>query len=211
MTQRDSGAEPESPLEVDKLTLRELLRLGSRLTLASALALVGALGAAVGLGAALESWRSDAEVERRASEAEAAFLTREEAFGDAFVQRFVDEPGVMMPLARNIARLRPDGLERPYEIIASMLWQLRASRGSAEFLSGDKAHRMTVAFEPNSIKLGWDETSNLVPEILANVGAPATPEDLRKHNSNLNWAGYTRTDHGVTIVRGPDGGLSVTQ
>lgn len=119
----------------------------------------------------------------------------------------------LRPIAAGIMKDRPDGLDTEFEVAASLLAQIRATRGEARFLAGETEHRVRLAPDAGSVGLEWDEGPSLIPRIARDAGYDLTEEELRIANGNLNWAQFTYLDDAmeeVLIHRSLDGSLSLT-
>jgi hypothetical protein len=210
-----SPPDPVDLGDVNKLTPRALLAVLRRLTLGSWLLLLGLIGAglagAFGFGVGYQTGTlpgfsyalhptSPTPAQRRvARDAEADFAA---AYSD-----FVDWQ-TLRAISANVAMKQPDGLDGPFEIAASLLAQVRATRGYAAFLSGDEQIAVTIKRTPDGFELEWNESSSILRRIAQDAGYTLSDEDVVLHNSNLNWAQFTYLDDAMeraVIYRDLDG------
>jgi hypothetical protein len=134
---------------------------------------------------------------------------------DAFRLRYSDlvDWQKLSAIVRGIEEDRPDGLETPFEIAASLLAQVRSTRGTAYFLAGDTQHSVTIELtRDGEAQLEWEQDNSIIPRIAADAGYNLSDDELRTINANLNWAQFSYLDdemeHAV-IYRGVDGSLGL--
>lgn len=138
-------------------------------------------------------------------------LEREEQFANNYGE-LVDWQK-LRPVARGIAEDRPDGLVSEFEIAASLLAQIRATRGEARFLAGTTEHIVRLTPAEGTLELEWEQGQSIVPGIARDAGYELTEDELKIANTNLNWAQFTYLDDAMehaVIYRDLDGALNLT-
>ena len=119
---------------------------------------------------------------------------------------------ILKSISAGIAKDHPDGLHTELEIATSLLAQVRATRGSAEFLAGEERIIVNIKQSDNGFELEWDNKPSIVRQIAKDAGYELTDEELSTTNSNLNWAQFSYLDdemeHSV-IYRDIDGSLGL--
>ena len=207
--------------DVEKMTPAELLQIAGRLTIKSWLILVGLI-VMIGAGAFRLGWsyrngslpgfayvlhvgdNSPIE-EREQSEDEATFK-------DSY-SNLIDWQ-TLRAISAGIADHHPDGLGSYLEISASLLAQVRATRGSASFLAGAKQISVRItATDPDTLDLKWEESPSIVRRIASDAGYDISDDELRLVNANLNRTQFAYLDdemqHAV-IYRNIDGHFGLT-
>lgn len=145
------------------------------------------------------------------SEADTLHKERDARKDDAerLATTFLTHP-VLRATAASIIEDKPDGIRTADDAIASLVWQLRAQDGFAEFLAADKAHRVHVKYgADNGVDFDWETGSSSVVRILDGAGVTATPTLIRRLNTGINRVGVAWLDDGRSIVRTADGGLAL--
>lgn len=202
------------------LTPKQLLWLMRRLTINSWLICTSLLfGLAVGafvmgwsyregtLPEAVYAIHADAMTHRDEKAAREQDANFDAAFSDLMNWR------TLQSIAAGISEEQPDGLESPFEVAVSLLNQFKTSRGFAAFLSGDR--EVTVQIQPteDGFSLSWDRHPSRIKRIAQDAGYSLSSEEVRLHNTNLNWAQFSYLDDGMehaVIFRNLDGTLSLT-
>ncbi|MBM3545465.1 MAG: hypothetical protein FJX54_00820 [Alphaproteobacteria bacterium] len=119
----------------------------------------------------------------------------------------------LQALAGSIEKYRPDGLEDPYRIAASLLAQVRATRGTASFLAGEDEISLRVTASPGSFDFQWDQRPSIIRRIARDAGhASLSERELRIVNSNLNWAQFSYLDDAMrraVVYRQMNGNLGL--
>lgn len=227
-------AKEHRSIEISQLTVRDILRISSRITLGSSLSIIAVFVAVISAtwvvsstyengsfpkyvydvtgspkSVRLEEKLSNANTKIESLENELQDLKERSEEYDSYIDRIAD-PQLLFPLAENILADNPDGLEDVFEVAASLLWQTKASREGATFLSGEKKQSVKFKFSEDNVELEWDEKQSLIPEILRTHLGRSTDEDIRRTNSNLNRAGFSPLEGKGYILRGLDGSLSVS-
>jgi len=209
---------PVDIFRVEELTLRQALTLLWRLNLKSWIAICVTVTAVVAAAfAAGHAYRAgeypefvysldpDMQAERRRMERDAAAA----AFAKDFSRLMQSD--TLLPLARSVARHRPDGLESEAEIVAALVHQLRAGRGRAMFFTGDDALELIVHATPESLEFEWVEKTSLIPRILMDVRLPSDEAMVLNVNRDMNTKQFFMTRDGtreVVIYVSPEGSLS---
>ena len=200
--------------EWKRLTLGQLIkRLSLRSWALIATFTVGLSGAMFALGQAVPALPNVIETRPSTTSPENKPTPRvqNDTFGDLYGN--IVDWNTLQAVARGIAEHRPDGLETPIDIAASMLSQVRSSGGTASFLYGEEELTMTATITEDEISFEWDEKPSLIPRIVEDAGyQPLSPTDLEKVNMNLNRNGFAYLDaameHAV-IYRNIDGTLGL--
>lgn len=115
-------------------------------------------------------------------------------------------------IASSIAKEKPDGLLSEFEIVASLLAQIRVTRGEAHFFAGEKDHVLYIKRGDGAFNFDWDVSDSIVRRIARDAGYELSDEELRVANSNLNWAQFTYLDDAMkhaVIYRDLDGTLGL--
>jgi hypothetical protein len=115
-------------------------------------------------------------------------------------------------IASSIAKDKPDGLSSEFEIAASLLAQIRGTRGEAHFLAADKDHALTIVRGDGAFSFEWEVSDSIVRRIAKDAGYDLTDEQLQVANSNLNWAQFTYLDDAMkhaVIYRDLEGTLGL--
>ena len=133
---------------------------------------------------------------------------------ERFTEHYSDlvNPRTLGALARNVRKYEPDGLVSIDDIVVSLLSQVRASGGSANFLNGDKAVTLTINFLDGGMEFDWKEKESLIPRIFHDAGYPAMAAHVRDANIALNRAGFFVLDEDhrqIVILRHASGSLSM--
>lgn len=218
----DHAKQPHSPIdipEIRKLTPLALLKLAERLSLGSWLTVVGLLTALIVGSYSLGYGYRDGTLPQLAyslhgagpTPREARIHREEEAAFTADYSELVNWR-TLEAVASGIAEDNPDGLTSPYEIAASLLAQVRATRGSAAFLAGNEQISVKITRTEDGFGLEWDRKPSLVPRIASDAGYALTDAELRTANSNLNWAQFSYLDDAMqhaVIYRDLDGSFGL--
>lgn len=202
-----------------RLTPGELVRLLGRLSVGSWLTVLGLTGAVI-VGAVSVGWQY-----RGGSLPEFAYVLhpakptpyeaqidreREAQFASDYSE--IVNWQTLQAISASIADNEPDGLETIFEIAASLLAQVRTTRGSATFLSGDEQLSVRIRRTPDGFELDWQEEVSILRRIARDAGYELTDEDVRLHNSNLNWAQFTYLDDAMqhaVVYRDLDGSFGL--
>lgn len=211
----DERAEPIELSDANALTPRQLLMLAGRFTIGSWLTVVGTLIALV-VGAFGVGWSY-----RDGSAPEFAYFLHQgsptpyeekirrenqEAFAESYSN--LVNWRTLQAIAAGIAEDSPDGLESKFEIVASLLAQVRSTRGSAAFLAGDTEIKVQLNRSDDGFELKWSEGPSIVPRVAKDAGYMLSDDELRLVNSNLNWAQFSYLDDALeraVIYRELDG------
>lgn len=229
MSRRRSKRIPEKPppppnIEIEKVTVGSLWSGAGRLTIGSVVFLFGIVSAIAASGFAAGEWHGRTELqtaleqqtgesvelrnERDKAQSELSYLrSSSEKFAKDFATRALD-PEVIELLRLHIAQQQIDGFDDEKWLLASLVWQLKAQNGFAEFLFGEEALRLELQFdEGGDIEFQWDEGRNAVTDILALNQVEFDAGMLSGINESLNRYGFYPLAHGKLIVRGVDGGI----
>lgn len=206
MTNETSDKAPdESPLDVKDWTVLDLLRGIRRLKLVALATVLGLLGAPYAAMWAYLHQHYKVQIER---------LELREAARAEFGDRFATSLANKDTLARLLPSLRsgdPDGVLDDEQVMASFLWQVKSQEGFAQFLSGDRSHSVNVMFEAGSTSFKWQDSPNLLVQILKDEMQPHDPATVSRLDRQMNLLGVAWLDNGTYVVRGLSGGLSVVR
>jgi hypothetical protein len=201
------------------LTPIALLRFARRWTVQSWLFIIGALIAIVCASwSAGYAYRAGALPEVAYALEESESSPRTERLHRERIDGFSQSYGNLMDwqtlraIASSIAKDKPDGLSSDFEIVASLLAQVRGTRGEAHFLAGEKDHVLTIIRGDGAFNFEWDVSDSIVRRIAKDAGYELTDEQLQVANSNLNWAQFTYLDDAMkhaVIYRDIDGTLAL--
>lgn len=208
------------PHDWQDLTPRDLLRFSRRWTLRSWLFVVGVVAAIVSVSwstgyayraGSLPSWVYFLENSNDSPLSERNWHDAQQQFALHYDQLMSWQK--LRAIAAGIAKDAPDGLKDEFEIVASLLAQVRGTRGEAHFLAGDVDYVVRVKPADGEIAFEWDKSSSIVKQIALDAGYELSEDEIRKANSNLNWFQFTYLDDAMRhamIYRGLDGGLNLT-
>lgn len=192
------------PIDIKDLTVGNILYSIKRLKLGSLLWLTGTtiavLVATYGAGVSSKiDWSS------QGAGSEGANKT---VFIQHFTEKFVDREHLAL-LIPEIFEESPDGIETDAELMSSLLWQLKAQDGYAQFLKADKFISVQVTYDGDSFNFEWDHGSSAIPKILNRFSLPVNKDSIAQLNAELNLIGVAWLPGSIQIVRDLDGGLSV--
>lgn len=214
--------QPPSSIElydVNKLTLVDLLRLVKRFTIGSWIVLIGLI-ITLTLSMFWIGWGY-----RDGSLPTVAYILHEEInspiiekikreemieFENSYSE-FVDWQ-TLQSIATGIEEYQPDGLETSIEIAASLLAQVRSTRGSASFLSGTEEISVVIKKIPDGFRFEWSHESSIVRRIANDAGYNLSDDELRLVNANLNRFQFAYLDDEMeraVIYRNLDGGFGL--
>ena len=129
-------------------------------------------------------------------------------FTQYFTEKFVDREYLIL-LLPEILEENPDGIETDAEAMASLLWQLKAQDGYAEFLTGTKFASVQVTHDGDSFNFEWNRGSSAIPKILKRLSLPDDKETVFQLNSEMNLIGVAWLPGSNQIVRDTYGGLAL--
>lgn len=197
----------EKSLDVESITIGKLLSSIKRLTVSSIAFLVGLLMAVSFSVYNFVLVKYDEKVEQCVSELEESKKVKT-VFTHAFGERFVERE-LLQTLLPSVKKLQADGVETDGEALASLLWQLKAHDGYAEFLTGDMYNSVRVSADEESFNFEWDSGASVVTDTLVRLGYDPTIDRVAQLNAELNLLGVAWVDDSYYFVRALDGGLSV--
>ncbi|MEZ9235543.1 MULTISPECIES: hypothetical protein [unclassified Shewanella] len=103
----------------------------------------------------------------------------------------------------------PDGIETDVEAMASLLWQLKAQDGYAEFLSGNTFTSVQITHDDESFNFEWNRGASAIPKILKRLALPADEATVTQLNAEMNLIGVAWLPDSNQVVRDLDGGLAL--
>jgi hypothetical protein len=136
------------------------------------------------------------------------FASKTPVFTPLFTESFVDKEHLLL-LLPEILEETPDGIETDAEAMASLLWQVKAQDGYAEFLVGKKFTSVQITYSDNSFKFEWKKGNSAIPKILNRLSLPADDNVIAQLNAEMNLIGVSWLPENNQIVRDIDGGLSL--
>lgn len=204
----------------DSITPFQFVSLARRLTIASWLMLLGVFVGTFGLGLTFGTAYIEGQLPQWAYLLEEpGHSPRDKRLDAEHQERFVVNYGrivdwqTLSALANSIAMHRPDGLDGSFETAVSILAQVRGTRGTAYFLSGETQLALTVDFDSEAINFEWEERPSIIPRVAADAGYELSDDELRTVNSNLNWAQFSYLDDAMkhaVVFRELDGSFRLT-
>jgi hypothetical protein len=189
--------EKDTPKSVDikDLSVGDLIKSVKRLKISSAISIVSfiiiLIVASYGAGVSSE-----------------LFTSKTPVFTPLFTESFVDKEHLLL-LLPEIIEETPDGIETDAEAMASLLWQVKAQDGYAEFLTGKKFTSVQITYSDNSFKFEWKKGNSAIPKILKRLSLPADDNVIAQLNAEMNLIGVSWLPENNQIVRDIDGGLSL--
>lgn len=182
-------------IDIKDLSLGEILSSIKRLKLGSSIWLVSSvvvIGVAIfGAGVASNIGKSKTPV-----------------FIQHFTANFVDREHLIL-LIPEVLEEKPDGIETEAEAMASLLWQLKAQDGYAEFLTGHEFTSVQVSYDGESFNFEWNRGASAIPKIMNRLSLPADESTIAQLNAEMNLIGVAWLPGSNQIVRGVDGGLAL--
>ena len=205
--------------DVNKLTLVDLLRLVKRFTIGSWIVLIGLIITLTlsifWIGWGYRDGSLPAVVYTIHEEMNSPLtekIKREETIEfESTYSEFVDWQ-TLQSIAAGIEEERPDGLETTFEIVTSLLAQVRSTRGSASFLSGTEELSLVIKKIPDGFRFEWSHKSSIVRRIANDAGYNLSDDELRLVNANLNRSQFAYLDDAMeraVIYRNLDGGFGL--
>lgn len=196
----------KDPIDIKDLSVGDVLSSMKRLKLGSLLWLLGSatalLVAAYGAGSA-----SKIDWEVRTLEAE---KLKNPVFVQHFTENFVDRENLTL-LIPEILEESPDGIETDAEAISSLLWQLKAQDGYAQFLTANEFFSVQVTHDGENFNFEWDRGASVIPKILNRLSLPSDEGTISQLNSEMNLIGVAWLPGSDQIVRDVDGGLALVR
>lgn len=205
--------------DVSKLTLVDLLRRVKRFTTGSWIVLINSIitltlsifwigwgyrdGSLPKISYILHEETNSPLIEKRKREEMIEF--------ESTYSEFVDWQ-TLQAIAAGIEEYRPDGLETPFEIATSLLAQVRSTRGSASFLSGNEEISVMIKRTSDGFSLEWNHESSIVRRIANDAGYDLSDDELRLVNANLNRSQFAYLDDAMehaVIYRDLDGSFGL--
>lgn len=192
-----SNKEKDEPKSVDikDISVGDLIKSAKRLKISSAIwifsLIIFLLAGSYGAGVSSNLFSSKAPV-----------------FTPFFTESFVDKEYLLLLLPEILEEV-PDGIETDAEAMASLLWQVKAQDGYAEFLSGKKFISVQIMYSDNSFKFEWKRGNSVIPKILNRLSLPTNDNTIAQLNAEMNLIGVSWLPDNNQIVRDIDGGLSL--
>ena len=183
------------PVDIKDLSVGQILSSIRRLKLGSFIWLVGSvvvLGVSIfGFGVASSLGKSKAPV-----------------FIQHFTENFVDREYLALVLPEVLGE-KPDGIDTEAEAMASLLWQLKAQDGYAEFLSGNEFTSVQITNDGDSFNFEWNRGASAIPKILNRLSLKTDEATITQLNAEMNLIGVAWLPGSDQIVRDIDGGLAL--
>jgi hypothetical protein len=134
--------------------------------------------------------------------------TKDTVFIQHFTENFVDREYLGLPIPE-ILEESPTGIETDAEAMASLLWQLKAQDGYAEFLKDNKFISLQVTYDGDNFNFEWNHGNSVIPKILNHLSLSADANTINQLNAEMNLMGVAWLPGNLQIVRGVDGGLAL--
>ena len=183
------------PIDIKDLSLGQVISSFKRLKLGSLIWLVSSIFV---LGVAIFS----AGVSSNIGKAKAPVFTQH------FTENFVDREHLIL-LLPEILEEKPDGIETDAEAMGSLLWQLKAQDGYAEFLNGNEFTSVQITKDGDTFNFEWNRGLSAVPKILNRLSLPSDEATVAQLNAEMNLIGVAWLPGSDQIVRDIDGGLAL--
>ncbi len=192
------------PVDIKDITIADIFNSIKRLKLSSVIwlgtILVVLISGAYSFGVA-SNWLSAMPPEIDSTE-------NQPAFTPLFTESFVDRNTLQL-LIPDILDLSPDGIETEAEAMASLLWQIKAQDGYAQFLTGTTFVSVQITYADDAFNFNWTSGSNVIPKILKQLSFTISDDIVAQLNAEMNLMGVAWLPENNQIVRDIDGGLAV--